>query len=536
MELTHKPCPFCDSSDAFSYSTETGLFSCFSCQATPSSERGLYYGDELVPFNSQDEEEGIYLDTYVKDVYRGISKKVLDKYGVYFTKDSNGKETVHYIYPNATKHRKLPKEEIKTSGTLDAFYGQDDYTSGQRITITEGEEDRLSVIEIMGDWPTVSVPNATPSRAFWKNATKYLSNFKEIRLSLDNDPPGQALAERFKSLFPGKIFIIDHGKYKDANDFLVNSDKEGYKKAWWNAQRIKPENILCTGTDFVDLYKNTPDYQYFKTGVEALDDKMLGIHKGALTLIMAPTGIGKSELMRYLEWQCYSNTDYSLAMCHGEETQLRSMLGLVSYDLQNNVTRKDLVESKGLEDKVLESLEKLGQSDRVFQYSVRVDQGVEDIIETVRYLAVGMEVDFIFLEPIQDFVVGTTSEKENLLTDLCNQLKRLAPELDVGIVIIAHANDDGEAKYCRSIVQSAAYEIRLERNAESENVLERNKTNIYIGRKNRTGGGTLCSAGSLEFNIDSYTLQPVLDLTYDDKEDSTTIDPETGTYDDEIPF
>ena len=189
VEVSHRPCPFCGSSDAFSYNTQTGIFSCFSCMAKPSSKGGLVYdGLQLVRWkNNTKVEDGLSLEPYVRN-YRGISEKVLNQCGVYFTKTDDGSETVHYTYPHATKSRKLPKY-ITTQGTLDSFYGQDDYTGGKSITITEGEEDRLSVIQMMGDWPTVSVPNASPSKEFWRNARDYLGNFEQIVLSIDNDEP-----------------------------------------------------------------------------------------------------------------------------------------------------------------------------------------------------------------------------------------------------------------------------------------------------------------------------------------------------------
>lgn len=130
--------------------------------------------NDYTPRDGNRYEKGINLEPYVPKEYRGISSSTLEKHGVYFT-EYKGNETVHYTYLNAVKHRQLPKT-ITCSGTLDAFWGQDDYPDGGRIlTITEGEEDRLSVIEMMGDWPTVSVPNANPSKAFWTNAQKYLA-------------------------------------------------------------------------------------------------------------------------------------------------------------------------------------------------------------------------------------------------------------------------------------------------------------------------------------------------------------------------
>ena len=507
-ELKHKPCPFCKSSDAFSFSSDSGLFTCFSCQATPKSKGGLCLdGQTLTPWKDRTPtEEGITLEPYVRN-YRGISEKVLESAGVYFTKTADGKESVHYTYPHATKSRQLPKY-ITTQGTLDSFFGQDDYTGGKNITITEGEEDRLSVIQMMGDWPCVSVPNASPSKQFWTNAREYLRHFDKIILSVDSDEPGDKLAEKFFKLFPGKVYRVNHGKHKDANAFLQEGEQQEFKTAWWNAQKVKPDNVNTTAEDFLKVYDETPNYEYFKTGISGLDDKMLGIHKGALTMILAPTGLGKTQVFRYLEYQCYKQGKYSLAFCHAEEVELTSLLGLVSYELQTNVIRKDLIEEKNLEKEVKETLKKFGDSERLYQFKIALDADVDDIVEEVRFLATAMGVDFFFIEPIQDFISGDTSTKENKLTDLVNKLKRLAPELNVGILFIAHANEDGEAKYCKSLTQSVAYEIFIDRDLESEDQETRNTTFISVGRKNRTGGGS-GPAGGLLFDLDSYTLSPV---------------------------
>jgi 5S rRNA maturation endonuclease (ribonuclease M5) len=492
----HLDCPHCGHKECYSENEDLNVFQCFSC-----GKKGR------LKYEQRTYEEGITLEPYIPQAYRGISKATLEKAGVYFTKDGQGKETVHYAYPNGVKHRELPKN-IRASGKLDKFYGQDDYNGGGgNITITEGEEDRLSVIQMMGDWPCVSVPGASPSKDFWVNAQEYLKGFEKIYLSLDNDVPGDKLAEKFYRMFPGKTYRVKHTKYKDANEFLTNGGNREFKSAWWNAQRMKPESILSTSEDFLKLYDDTPDYEYFPTGIDGLDEKMLGIHKGAFTVILAPTGVGKTELMRYLEWQCFTQSDYSFGMCHLEETQLRSLLGLVSYDLNENVTRKDLVEAKDLEGKVRDSLTNMASKERVYQFSFRTEDSVDDLIENIRFLVTAMGVDYIFLEPIQDVVTGDVANKESLLTDLTNKLKRLAPELNVGIVVIAHANDDGEAKYCRSIVQGAAYEIKITRDQDSADEAEKNTTHVHVGRKNRTGGGS-GYAGSLTFDLDTYTLTP----------------------------
>ena len=518
-EVTHKPCPFCDSADACSYNTDTGLFKCYSCHTTPKVERGLVFdGETLEPFKQQEKEDGMSLEPYIPDQYRGISKQVMEKDGLnYFTKSEKG-EIFNSTYPNATKFRNLylPKENpqhFRAQGQLDRLQGIEERPpSGKYITITEGEFDRLSVIQMMGDFPVYNAPGANPSKLFWSNTQKDLKSYSgKIILSVDNDEYGDRLAEKFYRLFPGKVYRVNHGKYKDANEFLQNGAIQKYRDSWWNAQKVKPSSILNTAEDYLNLYDKTPSYEYFSTGIPELDKKMLGIHKGALTLILAETGIGKTEVFRYLEHRALSTTDYTIATCHGEETPLRSLLGLVSYDLGVNVTRKDLIEQGGYEDFVKDSIRKIGESERLYQFSVSVGDGqaeIDDIVSQVRFLRTAMGVDYIFIEPIQDFISAvSTSDKESKLTDLMNKLKRLAAEIDVGIVIIAHANKDGDAKYCASIVQSAAYEIRIERDVNNEDVDIRNTTKFYVGRKNRTGGGS-GPAGAMTFDIDTYMLTP----------------------------
>ena len=62
--------------------------------------------------------------------------------------------------------------------------------------------------------------------------------------------------------------------------------------------------------------------------------------------------------------------------------------------------------------------------------------------------------------------------------------------------------------YSSMITKRAAFELLLKRDRDSDDVVEKNRTHVVIGRKNRTGLGN-GSAGSLDFDLESYTLKPV---------------------------
>jgi len=197
------------------------------------------------------------------------------------------------------------------------------------------------------------------------------------------------------------------------------------------------------------------------------------------------------------------------AAWHLEETKLRSLLGLVSYDLCDNLTRRDLIEFKGRHKDVEQSIVDLTKDEIFYQFYLMDGQGADELIEQIRYFSQVCGCKFVFFEPIQDVVSGQTDEnKEALLADLAVRLSKLAAELNIGIVTIAHTNENGDIKYCKMIGQRASVIIDLNRDKMAEDFDTRNTTFITV-EKNRP-----CSqegpAGKMRFNPDTFTLREVM--------------------------
>ena len=443
---------------------------------------------------------------------RGIRADTMRYYDVKTTLNSQGEPVEQeYIYPSGGKKiRRLPKQFSAKGLKANELFGMNLFTSGMYsvVTITEGELDALSAHQMLSGntnpIPVVSLPSATPSEALWANVKPWLDGFRKIVLSLDNDEPGKKVAQKLANLFPSKVYIVDHSTHKDANDFLQAGKAKEYKDAWYNAKKWEPDNVLHTAEDLLKLYTETPNHNYVPTGIDALDEKIMGLMQGHFTLFKAPTGIGKTELMRYLEWN-FIQRGIKFASWHLEETKLRSLLGLVSYDLQDNLTRKDLIEAKGREQDVIDSIERIAETGVYFQYFLQGEDGAQELEQMIRVFKEAYDCRFILVEPIQDVIsISSEESKESALASLAVTLSRLAASLDVGIVSIAHTNDDGEIKYCRMLGQRASVIIRLERDKEAEGDA-RNFTKLYV-EKNRP-----CSeeglAGEMHFNINTFTMR-----------------------------
>lgn len=525
-EITHKPCPFvaCGSSDAFDYNSDKMTGHCKSCnRGYPSREDKFEWADEEYPTKgftpkAIEEELPVFDDTNCNGVVenegryvasRGITTGSMEFYGVKTYGDRQ-----EYPYPSGgIKVRKMPKEFYAKNGFRgQELFGMNLFPAGssKMVTVVEGELDAMSAFQMLSDnrftSPVVSLPSASPSGKLWEKCKGWLDSFDKIILSLDNDEPGRKVAEKVSLMFPGKVRVMDHGQYKDANDFLQAGKQREYKSAWWSAKKFRPDDMLVDSEDYLKLYDESPDFEYFPTNIPELDEKILGINKGYFTVIQAPTGVGKSEFMRYLEWQCLTQSDFTFAYMHLEESRLRSLLGLVSYKLGENVTLKKFIDEKGLDEEVREAINELASSDRMIQFSFNPEDGYESLVDKIKYLVAAFEVDYVFFEPIQDLVHG--EDKEGKLADLSSRLGTLASDLGVGIVTIAHQNQTGETMYATMIGKKAAFEITLHRDQEAEDPEERNRTRIKVGRKNRVGLGN-GPAGALDFDVDSYTLVPV---------------------------
>ena len=518
-EIGHQPCPMvsCGSSDAFSWNTE-GFGKCHACNQGYPTKRETFswakekypVGDkmavaEFTPKRIESPTEGRYL------AMRGITASTMEDFKVYTYEDRQ-----EYVYPSGgIKVRRLDEKAFyaKAGFKGDELFGMNLFTAGcsKRVTITEGELDALSVAQMLkGSYinPVVSLPSATPSKKLWDNCHEWLNSFSEIVLSVDNDEAGNAVADKIAKMFPNKVYRVDHSKFKDANDFLKAGAGAEYKSSWWNARKYTPENVLNTSEQFLSLYHDTPEHQYVPTGIQALDDKILGLMQGHFTVIKAQTGIGKTEVMRFLEFNLLQRK-VPIAAWHLEETKLRSLLGLVSYQLSDNLTRRDLIDEKGAEDRVVQAIKDLTKDELFYQFYLGDGQGADDLIDQIRFFSQAAGCKFVFFEPIQDVIAGSSEEsKEQMLADLSIRLSKLAAELNVGIVTIAHTNENGDTKYCKMIGQRASVIIDLQRDKDADTLEERNTTHIRV-EKNRPCS-EVGSAGKMRFNSDTFTLREVI--------------------------
>ena len=498
-ELTHQPCHMCGSSNAYSFNTDKLVGYCHSCG------KGSTKGPEDVPINQVQSQ----VPTQSYHPIRGLTEATLKQFGCSGTEDYHD-----YYYPSGGYKRRTHVGKKFTAHNIssDEFFGMNLFPAGssKKLTITEGEIDAMSVWQMLGGVhsqyvnPVVSLPSATPSKKLWANTKKYLDNFQEIILCVDNDGPGNDIADKITRMFPNKVKRLELGQYKDANEMLCANEEASFKSSWWSAPKSQPNNVYTTYDDFITLFNEAPSTSFVELDFPAFDNLVGGIPMGHYTLLKARTGIGKTEVTRFIEDKFLAK-EVPFACWHLEEPALRSILGLVSYDLDDNLTRKDLIDDKGKKADVLASIAQISNTDLYHQFYMNEDCTTEDLINQCNFMQAAYDIKFVIVEPVQDILnIGGDEHKEAALADLATRISKLAANTGLGIIMVAHTNDDNEIKYCRMLGQRASLVINLDRDKYADTIIEQNTTRLFV-EKNRPSSQE-GPAGELLFDPDTFKL------------------------------
>ena len=201
------PCKVCPSSDA-AQAYEDGYTYCFSCGKGYKTEGNL---EKEPPRNFVD--KNLHIEEVLNFPCRGlpsrlIPKEVAEFYGIRVSYNSKG-ELEKVYYPFYDTHDNLTGWKIKdltdkskmySIGKVSTVFGINKFRNGgNRVVITEGEEDALSVatawLKRYGSiYPAISM-GGTQQTSHLLKEKETLDKFEETILWFDNDEQGKKAVE-----------------------------------------------------------------------------------------------------------------------------------------------------------------------------------------------------------------------------------------------------------------------------------------------------------------------------------------------------
>ena len=461
---------------------------------------------------------------------RHISLDTTKKYGYLTELDDNGQvHAYHAIIKNRNDEdigsilRFEPKRfatYLATSMTNAQLWGSHLFPAGsaKALTVTEGREDAMAAFEMMGSrWPAVSLnAGATNAAKEFKANYEYLNSFEKIYICFDGDDPGRKAALACANILPpGKARIVKlDPDLKDACGYKKANKIQEFTRDWWSAPIYTPAGIL-TGKQVLERLKNKvaiPALLYPYDGLNALT---YGIRRGEAVIVAAPTGAGKSSVLRETMFGILKqDPEAKIGSLFLEETPEDTALGLMSLEANKPLHLPDT----SYTDEEYEISKRIIIDDRVFYYDSFGSNKIDEIISRVRYYAQGLGCNYIFLDHLSIIVSDQSQgDERKALDSIMTQLKTLTIELNIALIAVVHINRQGQIRGTAGIEQLANIVIRLDRDTMSVNPDERNTLKIFVSKNRfsgRTGPACLC-----RYDTETGRINEIEDMQYAPSQD-----------------
>lgn len=374
---------------------------------------------------------------------RNISKDTIDYVGV---KENNN--CVVFEYRNelgehlANKYRKTKKSEgpkmwFEKGTNVNTLFNMDKINISEPLLITEGEFDCLSAIE-SGFKNAVSIPSGVNGTNEWITSNwTFIEQFEEVIIWFDNDEPGiKGAREVFNRLPNASVKIVRCEVANDINELLHKYGKLAALK-----QIEKASTPVLEGVATLDMIEDfdVHEAETVKTGIDYIDEKLIGMVFGSLNILSGRNGSGKSTILNQIYIAEAIKQGYKTFLFSGElvggNVKYWLLQTLANEDQFAEYTAKDGHKYKKV---TIQSKEKIvnDMKDRFFLYDSD-DYRIEAIIEKMTVLAKRYGVRVFVIDNLMT-IESSLKDKYEAETDIVKKLKNFAKKYNALVHLVAH--------------------------------------------------------------------------------------------------
>lgn len=447
----HTGCPKCGSKDNVAvYQNKEKTDLCYKKCFTPGCNYYIVNNtDDMQNFQVPQQETSTFKVGRFRDIpERGISQSTCQFYGYQVITDADGEAICHIAnyYDHNSKVvgqqiRALPKNFYSIGDITDHLFGMHKFPkgSGSFLTVTEGQIDAMTVAQLYEcRYPVISIPSgaAGGARALAKHI-KYLESFEKVVFCFDSDDAGRAASmECAKLLTPGKAHIAELPR-KDANEMLMNGEEDQLRRILWNTKPWSPEGLIHGDEEieleeFVNILDHGVDINFPK-----LNLAIAGLRHRHLYTIVAREKAGKSTFTKELVLDLLSK-DQNVGLLYLEESGASALASLIA--MKENVPFYQLKNGAlGNAEQLKATAEAFLKSNKLSLYDHKGRFDPPTLMSQMRYMTVGLGVQFIILDNISISIAGDTSNNERKMIDkFVSDLVSFIQDTGVTVINVVH--------------------------------------------------------------------------------------------------
>lgn len=387
---------------------------------------------------------------------RKISRETLDALDV--RQDSEGNVVFNYYDTNdvLTMVKYKPSHKVQhgqakcwcqqNSDTAPLLFNMNRINVNSPLLICEGEPDCLSAIEA-GFKNAVSVPLGSSNLHWIDENLEWLDQFESIIICADNDDAGVKMQKecvprlgswRTKVVDIPAIPIGNTGRVtKDLNEILYVCGKDKVLELILDAK----DSPVPSVADLSDVEPTEyEDVDGVTTGLKAIDDELMRLFFGTLTIVSGQPGSGKSSLLTQLACNSLDN-DISTWLFSGELPNgvEKSWFNYI-FAGPRNIT--DAISRRGNPYKKI-STTTLAEINKTYKgrwhiyrddYDNTLDKLIASMTDTVRKYGARC----LILDNFMCIDTETSEEELHSQTDTIKKLIEFAKKYQVAVILVCH--------------------------------------------------------------------------------------------------
>ena len=339
--------------------------------------------------------------------------------------------------PKAQKVRFKNKDfKLLGEGRKLPLFGSHKWSGGNRLVITEGEIDALSVSQLMQKTAVCSLPQGASGavRAI-KDNWEYVNGFDEVTLCFDMDDAGRDASIAVAELLPVGKCKIAHLPYKDANECLLQGKQREIISAIFEAKTYRPDGIVAAA-DIRQSLSVVEAASAITYPYKRLTELTLGLRMGEMVTLSAGSGVGKSTMAKEIAYHLHQQGE-KVGMIMLEESNKKTIMSMVGIHMNKNIS----VDREGVEDADIYAAfdDMFTEDHQLYMYDHFGSSEVDTIINRIHYMAKALDVQWVILDHISIMISGLAVADERKAIDLaCTALRTAVSELNIGLIMVSH--------------------------------------------------------------------------------------------------
>lgn len=383
---------------------------------------------------------------------RGISRAVTERYRITTQRghdnilvfpfyDGDGvMQFVKYRKTDFVKGRDRNKEWSEKD-TMPILFGMDRCEGKDRLVITEGQIDSLSLTEA-GIQNAVSVPTGAMGFTWLENVWEWINGFAEVIVFGDCEKGKITLVDTLSRRLPKPVKVVRQEDYlgeKDANDILHKYGTEALRQAVANARIIPVTHIKeLADVAAVDLSK----LPKINTGIAMLDRVIGGLYYGQVILVTGKRGEGKSTVVSQLAAEAL-NQGLRVLAYSGElpDYHFRRWLDMQLAGPQNVETSYNQFSDAvyRLPEDVTEQIGEWYRGRAYIYDNNAVDDEDAALLDTVEQAVCRYGINFVCIDNLMTAIDAASTDTQYLKqSHFVRQLKQLAVKHNIAVLLVAH--------------------------------------------------------------------------------------------------